>query len=209
MTTQQQAPRHRTVVTAVGGKTPKGTPFITVDPWFQTKQPFNIYINDEKNQKIRFKIDDEIVIERGQLRPGKDPDHEYNYFWNYAGFANDPNLFDTEPNQPQSQGAGSARTSTSAPAAGSVPQGAPAAPKDERVPLWERFAQNLDSRDISIIRQVALKETMNYCIAFEARTGTEMPVEEFDRLFQHNVTLMLGIAHSHVADSTVQEELPF
>lgn len=166
MTTEQK-PRHETTVVGFG-KSPNGTPMITCEPWFQTKQPFTIYLNDKESQKIRFNAGDNIIVERGNLHSGKDGKAEWHYYWNFIGFAEDPNLFDQPLHRSQAPGASTppaspARApqtaSSPATAQGTSASSASPAPAQQDAPAKDADLRN-DWRDptrISIERQQALK----------------------------------------------------
>ena len=199
--TTQQAERHQVKVVGMG-QTTGGNDFLVVEPWFKTQYPLNIYLKEGTGGNIR--KGDIITVEKGSQQKNKqgqlkDPKFESSFYWNLV----EPDLF----TQPQSQAAGASpasqtnapqqtsRTASSPATAqqGSVTQGAPLA-----------LAPAYIDRDMSIARQVALKEAMNYCVAYESRTKTDMDIAHFDKIFQHNLDLILGMP----TRAPLPEELP-
>ena len=186
MTTQ--APRHTVVVTGSGATT-NGKAFLTANAWFKSQYPLNIYCDDE--QVSAHPRGTAVVVERGNLKNGKDGKYESDYYYNLVEeeVSQRPpgpqsNVRDLPPVAPQSQGAGSARTSTSAPAAGSVPQGAPPAPKDAPSDQHQgEFTADRIKR-VSIERQTALGRAVDWHIARIVKTS------ETSIMFDDNETLI-------------------
>ena len=142
---QQQAERRQAKVKYAGPNPANlGQDILILEPWFETKYPFNIYL--KTGQLGNIKMGDTVTVEKGKQTTNKktgqlnDPKWESSFYWDLVTDDQpqrppgpQANVRDMPPVAPQSQGAGSARTSTSAPAAGSVPQGAPAATKEAPV----------------------------------------------------------------------------